>query len=813
MELKNIRIALRSLVRNRLYSIINLVGLSLGLTVVILIGLFLLDELTFDNFHQKAERIVRVIEHKGLHTERSTHFASGPFKLAWEAEDQFPEVETSVFLNSYGRMLLVNPKQQHSFYEEMLMTDPDFLQVFSFPLVKGNPETALQEPATIVISDELAQNLFGEEEPIGQILETDRGIDLRVTGVLEPIPGNSHLQFSTLVSAATLKQFGNWERISSSDWNSNFWTTYFLLKPQVDPETLASKITNFVNDQRAPESSESTFELQALSDIHFHSDGYENDRNSGEGNMSYIYIFAIVGIFILFIASINYINLTTARGISYGKEVGVRKVIGATKMHLVRRFFTESLVLCLLSFIIALNLVYLVLPRFNAFTQKDIQLNLGSSPWLIIFLLGLLLVVSLLAGGYPALYLSRYNPVRILKGRDTVAKGQPNLRKALVVFQYMVSSIMIIGTLVALLQLHFIRSKDLGFSHEQLLVADINSWRVRSGFDRIKQSYDELPAVSSVSVSSRVPGEWKVIPQVQLRQPGVGVEEDPQAYLMGVDEDFLKTFDIALLKGQNFIGDPQTDSTTLLINEAAAKLLGISELEGQAVQIPGLSFNSQDRALDQPFNGVIKGVVKDFHFQSLHDEIQPLVLAYRNNPMHSIDYFTARIDMRNAEETIAQMTEILQGVDPSHIFEYHFLDDQLALFYETDRQRSQLFSLAALFAIFIACMGVFGLAAYTAQRRTKEIGVRKVLGATISSLIGLIAQEFIRLVLWSLVLAIPLAWWAANLWLEDFAYRIELQWWMFVLPGVLALLVTLITVSSQAMKAASVNPVEALRYE
>ena len=813
MQLENIRIALRSLVRNRLYSMINMLGLSLGLTVVILIGLFLLDELTFDSFHEKADRIARVIEHKGMNTDRPQSFASGPLKLALEAEEQFPEVETAVFLNGYGRVLLVNNAKQSSFYEEMLVAEEDFLKVFNFPLVKGNPATALQEPGTIVLTNTLAQNLFGDEEPIDQILETDRGIDLRVTGVLEPIPGNSHLQFSTLVSAATIKQFSNWERISTTDWNSNFWTTYLLLKPNVEPSALASKITERVRNQRTPESPESNFELQALSDIHFQSDGYENDRNAGEGSLSYIYIFGIVGLFILFIASINYINLTTARGISYSKEVGVRKVIGATKIHLVKRFFTESLVLCLISFTIALNLVYLVLPRFNTFTQKEIQLNLGSNPLLIVLLLGLLILVSLLAGGYPALYLSRYNPVRILKGRDTSVKGQPNLRKALVVFQYMVSSIMIIGTLVALLQLNFIRSKDLGFSEKQLLVADINSFRVRSGFDRIKQSYDELPGVSSVSVSSRVPGEWKVIPQVMVQRPGVAAEESPEAYLMGVDEDFLQTFEIEMLQGQNFLGDPQADSTSLIINEAAAKLLGIAKIEDQAVQIPGLSFNSQTRNLAQPFNGVIKGIVKDFNFQSLHDEIEPLVLAYRNNPMHSIDYFTARIDMRNAEETIAQMTEVLQAVDPSHIFEYHFLDDQLALFYETDRQRSQLFSLAAIFAIFIACMGVFGLAAYTAQRKTKEIGVRKVLGASISNLIGLIAQEFIRLVLWSLVLAITLAWWAADAWLADFAYRIDLQWWMFALPGVLALLVTLITVSSQALKAARVNPVEALRYE
>lgn len=813
MQLENIRIAVRSLVRNKLYSLINMLGLTMGLAVVILIGLFLLDELTYDAFHEKGDRIVRVVEHKGINTDRPQDFASGPLKLVLEAEQQFPEVESATFLNGYGRMLLINAERQSSFYEEMLIADEDFLQIFDFPLATGNPATALQEPQTIVLSEELAQNLFGDEDPIGKILETDRNLNFRVTGVFEAIPGNSHLQFTTLVSSATIRQFSNWERISSTDWNSNFWTTYLLLKPTTDKEALASKITTLVQSRRTPETPESTFELQALNDIHFRSDGFAQDRNSGEGNLSYIYIFGIVGLFILFIASINYINLTTARGIHYGKEVGVRKVIGATKMHLVKRFFTESLVLCLTSFAIAINLVSLLLPRFNTFTQKDIQLNLGDSPLLIAFLLGLLVLVSLLAGGYPALYLSRFNPVRILKGRNAQAKGQPSMRKALVVFQYMISSVMIIGTLVALLQLNFIRSKDLGFSEEQLLVADINSGRVRNGFDLIKQSYTELPGVSSVSVSSRVPGEWKVIPEVALRIPGVAEEDAPEAYLMGVDEDFVQTFEIELLQGQNFTGDPQTDSTALIINESAAKLLGVTKLSDQAIQIPGISFNSQESQLSNPFNGVIKGIVKDFHFQSLHDKIEPLVMAYRNNPMHSIDYFTARIDMRNAEATIASMTEILQEVDPNHIFEYHFLDDQLALFYETDRQRSQLFSLAAIFAIFIACMGVFGLAAYTAQRKTKEIGVRKVLGASIPSLIGLIAQEFIRLVLWSLVLAVPLAWWAADAWLADFAYRISLQWWMFALPGVLAVAVTLLTVSSQALKAARVNPVEALRYE
>lgn len=813
MHLEHFKIAIRSLTRNKLYAGINMLGLTLGLAVVMLIGLFLLDEWTFDTFHKQADQIYRVLEHKGIDGSNAERMAGVPLKVALDGEEKFPEIEEAVFVNGYGRVLLINPEKQNSFYEELLMAEKDFLKVFDFSLAKGNPEQALLEPSTVVLSHELAQNLFGEVDPMGKILETDRGANFRVTGVLEPIPGNSHLQFTLLASAETLKQFDDWERTSTTDWTSNFWITYLRLSPQADPVQLAGKITEMVNKQRTTEDPKSEFELQALTDIHFHSGELSHDRNAGKGQLSYLYIFGLVGVFILFIASINYINLTTARGINYGKEVGVRKVIGATKKHLIQRFFSESLVLCSISFFLAFNIVYLLLPRFNTFTGKDIHLDLGSNPLLLTFLLGLLAVVSLLAGAYPAFQLSRYSPIRILKGKPTELPGQLSLRKGLVIFQYVVSSVMITGTLIAVLQLRYIQSKDLGFSEDQLIVMDINSGRVRGGFETIKQAYGDLTTVKSVSVSSRVPGEWKVVPQIELRLPGAIGEEVPEGYLMGVDEDFLTTFKIELLQGQNFLGDPNADSTSLIVNETAAALLGITTLDDQTVQIPGISFNSQARNLTSPFNGVVKGIVKDFHFQSLHDEIEPLVLAYRNNPMHGIDYFTARIEGDKADETIAQMTEILHGVDPNHIFEYHFLDDQLSLFYETDRQRSRLFSMAGAFAIFIACIGVFGLAAYTAQRRTKEIGVRKVLGASVSNLILLIAQEFIRLVLWSLLLAIPIAWWAANLWLSDFAYRINLQWWMFILPGILALVVTLLTVSSQAIKAARINPVEALRYE
>ena len=373
---------------------------------------------------------------------------------------------------------------------------------------------------------------------------------------------------------------------------------------------------------------------------------------------------------------------------------------------------------------------------------------------------------------------------------------------------------MIIGTGIAFSQMQDIQNKNLGFDKDHLVVVDINSGKVRSGYQTIQDGYAKLASVKEVSVSSRVPGEWKVLPRLELNLPeAISSNEAIEPYFIGADEHFLRTFDIELLKGQNFSGDRMADSTSLIINEAAAKMLGIENPGEQEYVINAINFDGTRRELSTPLKARVIGIVKDFHFQSLHQQIQPLFMGFHNNPMHRIDYFTARINTENIEQTLADLETILHSVDPGHLFEYHFLDEQLAQFYENDQRRSSLFSIAALLAIFIACLGLFGLSAFAAEQRTKEIGIRKVLGASIVNLIGLLSRDFLKLVGIALIIAIPLAWYMSRQWLQNFAYSVQLHWWMFILPGLIAILIALLTVSFQSIKVALSNPVKALRYE
>lgn len=809
-----LKIAFRSLWRHKLYSTINILGLTFGMACVILISLYLLDELTFDRFHANADRIYRVLETKSSAQDGDQRLAGAPYNLTKVALNEVPEVEAAVRFASIGRTTLRNEESLNEFYVEMYFTEGSIWNVFDFQLKEGNPQTALSEPNTMVLSEETAQKLFGEESAMGKEIRTDRNLNFTVVGVMEAIPGNSHIQFPALFSLPTLKPLDFFKEIETSDWQSNSWTTYFKIKNKTNPDELASKVTALVVNNRKEELDyQSSYQLQALKDIHFHSEGIERDLNLQKGNISYVYIFSIVGFFILLIACINYMNLATARSSTYGKEVGVRKVIGARRKSLFSRFFVESLAMSALAFVLAINIVHLVLPSFNTFTGKAVSLSFSGQSYLLPTILGIVVIVSLLAGSYPALYLSRFNPASVLKGQNINQNSGAGLRQSLVVFQFILSTIMIIGTLVAFSQMQFIQNKNLGFNEDHLVVVDINSGQVRGGYSTIKEGYARLASVKDVTVSSRVPGEWKVLPQVDIRPVNRPESNGNMAYFLGIDENFLSTFEIKLLSGRNFEHGRSSDSTSIIINEQAAALLGIEQPGNQEFIIPTISFDSEERALNTPFKAKVIGIVKDFHYQSLHQTIKPMIMAYQNNPMHRIDYFTLRISNNNVDQTIGQLTDILHSVDPTHVFEYHFLDDQLQLFYETDQRRSQLFSMAALFAIFIACLGLFGLAAYMAEQRTKEIGIRKILGASVFNLIGLLSKDFLKLVVIALFIASPIAWYFASKWLGDFAYSVGISWWMFAIPGLAAIAIAILTVSFQSIRVATANPVDALRYE
>ena len=814
------KIAFRTLSRHKLYTALNVAGLTFGITCFLLIGLYLFDELTFDQQHGKASRIYRAIQHKKTPTEELT-IAAASYKVAEESKKRIGEVENSARIARTGRSNLSNPENKNTFQETVTFGNPGLLEIFDFEAVDGSSKSGLSEPNSIILVEELAQRLFNTTSVVGKTVRFEFGSSklLTITAVLKNHPRNSSFDFNSVVSEATISSsddFAQW----IADWDSQNFMTFFLLKEQTNPEVTARNITNLLHANAKVEKGTSiNYSLQPLTDVHLYSEHIvDGARNSNveaisQGGLLYIKIFAIVALFVLLIACINYMNLATARASNRAKEIGVRKANGAFRSHLINQFLTESLVVTTLSFLLAVALVNVLLPAFNEFTHKDLSLSLYSDYRIWLYTLLALISTGLLSGSYPAFLLSRFSPLLLLKNLKIQNKGNWSLRKGLVVFQFTISVVMMIATIVLFQQVRFANNKNLGFNKELLLVVDINSGKVRTGAETIKTEFSKIAAVKNVSLTSRVPGEWKTIPTVKIKQEG-STDEHKVAYLIGADENFANTFEVQLLNGRNLGG--MNDSTAVLLNETAANLLNIREASEQRIEIPSranLGGYTPLNEANQPFKARVIGIVKDFHFQSLREKIAPMVLAYQKNPVHMIDYFTLRIEGRDIPATLAKMNAVLTKIDPTHLLEYHFLDEQLARFYAEDQRRQTLLIWVALATIFIACLGLFGLATYAAEQRIKEIGVRKVLGASVLNLTALLSKDFLKLVLIANGIAFPLAWWATSQWLEEFAYHIQVEWWMFVISGVSAIAIALATVSYQAIKAALMNPVKSLRSE
>ncbi|GAB3698905.1 ABC transporter permease [Spirosoma flavus] len=813
-----LKITFRTLSRNKLYTTLNVAGLTFGVTCFLLIGLYLFDELTFDQQHSNASRIYRAIQHKKGPTEDLT-IAASSFKVSEESRKSIGEIENTARIVRVGRANLTNPENKNTFQETVAYANSGMMEVFDFETVDGNSKSALTEPNSIVIVEEFAQRLFNTSQVVGKTLSLEfMDKPLKITAVLKNHPRNSSLNFNSLISEATIihdDDFTQW----ISKWDSQIFMTFFLLKEKANPDVTAQKITDLLNRNAKLEPGTSmSYTLQPLADIHLYSehiiDGARNSNvaEMGKGVLLYIKVFAVVALFVLLIACINYMNLTTARASNRSKEIGVRKANGAYQSHLVKQFLTESIVVTTISFLLAIIIVNLLLPEFNEFTGKELSLGFSADYRIWLYALLALMLVGLLSGSYPALLLSRFSLLSLLKNLKLQSKGDLSLRKGLVVFQFTISVVMIIATIVLFQQIRFANNKDLGFNKELLLVVDINSAKIRSGAQTIITEFSKIPTVKNVSTTSRVPGEWKTLPTVHIRPEG-NSEEHKVSYLLGVDKNFAKTFEIQVQKGRNFLN--ANDSASVILNETAAKLLNINDVSGQLVEIPDRSMGGSYSPLGtgQTFHARVVGIVKDFHFQSLREKIAPMVLAYQNNPVHTIDYFTSRVEGKDIPATLAKMNDVLTKIDPTHLLEYHFLDEQLARFYLEDRRRETLLIWVALATIFIACMGLFGLATYAAEQRIKEIGVRKVLGASVFNLTALLSKDFLKLVLIANGIAFPLAWWATNRWLAEFAYHIDIEWWFFVIAGLLAIAIALATVSYQAIKAALVNPVKSLRSE
>lgn len=816
-----VRTGWRNLWKSKLYSSINILGLTFGMVCFLLIGLYVFDERSFDQQHTNADRIYRVVGHRDIKGEATT-IAAGGFKLAEESKNTLPEVENVTRMMRVGRANLVDPQNPVNVQETVTIADEHFLVVFDFPLITGDRNTALKEPNTIVITEDLAMRIFGKLDVVGRQLQFSHlKTPLNITGVLKNHPRNSSFDFTSVMSESGAYSEPYFQETMASDWTSTDFSIYVQLKPGSQSDSVAKKMTRMAlaNTTLDPGTTLS-YSLQCLKDMHLHSAGIvDGARNTNvdaiaQGNPMYVTAFSITALFVLLIAGINYTNLTTARAATRVKEIGVRKTIGALRKSLMSQFLVESLLTTTISFILAILVVYLVLPAFSNFTNKDLSLNLFSGYRYWLMAIAFILVMGFFSGGYAAWLLSGMRPVALLKGLKLQQLGHLSVRKGLVVLQFMLSAIMIVGTIVLVLQVRFINSTELGFAKDLMVVIDVNTGKARTNFQVVKNEMVKVPSVSNVSVTSRVPGEWKTFRRVKMKVDG-STNDTFISYMIGADPEFIPTYEVSLLSGRNFNG--RHDSLSVILNETAARRLNIDDAHGQIIEIPEVANgDSPFGALNDeqiPFKPHVVGIVKDFHFQSLRDKIEPLMIAFNENPIHGIDYYSVKISATDIPGTLDKLKAIMVKNDEREPFEYHFLDDQLARFYVEDERRQTLLIAVASAMIFIACLGLFGLATYSTEQRVKEIGVRKVLGASFLNLAGLLSKDFIILVLIANALAFVPAWMAARRWLQEFAYHIDISWWMFALAAFVSTAIALLTVSYQAIKTARSNPVNSLRAE
>ncbi len=800
--LKNyLKVAFRNIVRQKFYSFINVAGLALGLGCCLLIMLWVMDELSFDRFHANAERIFR-IEQDQFYSERTFHVTVTPYPMAQGSKEEIPEIQYATPLAETGT-LLCRYGDKAFFERDVLAVPPDFLAMFSFPLIRGEKEKLLQQPHSLVITREIAEKYFGKEDPLGKIITVNNRFDFTVDGVLENIPQNSSIQFDMITPYDFLKDL---EFRGLDSWGSNSILTFVQLHEKADVEAVNEKITDlrfrrveelYEDDpeglERFQKRRKTAFMLMPLKDIHLFSYfGYTRSM----GKILYVYVFSIIALFVLLIACINFMNLSTARSAKRAKEVGLRKVVGAVKRQLIGQFYGESILLAFIGLVFALIWVTLVLPEFSSFAEKDFS---ETSLFQGKFVIGMLLVTlftGLISGSYPALFLSSVRPVQVLKGKMTAGAKGSLFRKILVVLQFTLSIMLIIGTIVIYNQVNYMRSKELGYDKDYLLYIPLRG-DTREKFDLLKQELLKDPKVLRVTGTGHTPSnigsntsgfDW----------PGKDPNYSILVSVNAVGYDYPETMKIELAEGRSF--SPQFTSDTanaFMVNEEMVRIMGMESAVNQR-----LTYGDTD--------GIIIGVLKNYHFQPVNRKIEPLAIYI--NPRR-LNFMVMRLQAGNIPAAIDYVKSTWQKVIPGYPFDYEFVDQDIDQMYKGWADMGRLLNAFAILAILIASLGLFGLASFTAEQRTKEIGVRKVLGASVTNLVFLTAREFAKWVLVANLIAWPIAYYVMRNWLEGFDYRIDLSWWIFISSGILALIIALVTVSYQSVKAALANPVNALKYE
>lgn len=809
MLLNHLTIAFRNLSKNRLFTLLNIGGLSAGLTVSLLIGLYLRDELSFDAFHEKADRIYRISFDARIGGQE-TNYAVSPAPMGPTLLREYPAVEAMCRLRQWG---FISMKKGEESIEEgpIVYADSTFFQVFSLPLKEGDPHTALADPKGLVISEAIAQKYFGATAGVvGRSMRINDLWDVTVTGVLQKIPAQSHFQYDIIFP------MGATEEAKNDLWLANNFNTYLLLRSGVSPGQFSAYFEDLDKKYMVPQFEKMTgasaadfaaqgdyvrFGLENIQDIHLYSDRAAEIGTSSD--IKYVWIFGSVALMVLLLACVNFMNLSTARSARRAREVGVRKALGSDRAMLMRQFLTESLVLTAASFAVAMLAVWLCLPAFNSFTEKDIAFSLADAP-LLTALAGLMTGTALVAGSYPAFFLSAFRPIETLKGNlTTTSKGGAQFRSALVVLQFFASISLIASVFVVQQQLKYIQDKKLGWDKEHVVMLR-NTWWLQQRTLDFKAKLLDIPGIEQVSCADYFPTPSSRNSTSFTPEGGDAATQSITGQFWQVDFDYLKTFGIRVKAGRDFDPALASDSATCLINEAAARAFGWTDPVGKKVT------TFMDPTLQQRIAMQVVGMVENFHSESLRENIEPLVMTIGRGSGTMALRFASNADL---EKTLASVGQLYKTYLPGKPFNYRFLNDEFNAQYRAEQRIGSILGAFAGFAIFIACLGLFGLAAFMAEQRTKEVGIRKVLGASVGSVVGLLSKDFLKLVVVSMALAFPVAYFFMQKWLADFAYRIDIQWWMFAAAGACAVAIAFLTVGSQAVRAAWANPVRSLRSE
>lgn len=777
--LKNLfKLSLRSLWRQRGYTLLNIVGLGMGMALFLLIAAFVNIELRTDRFHANYHQIYRL---------ETPEFVNTPSLASTFLATALPEALEICRINREGRSVLTHVGEKQMRIDELILADSSFFNIFSFDLIHGDAATALSKPLSIVISESEADKLFGTEHPIGKTLKINNRLSFEVTGVMADFPSNSIIKATAVIPFHALVQLrGNPDILS--DWNNWNYLTFVLLPRDHDLETINQKLTAAM-DRIASEmfgfsDIELGFFLRPFSDIYFTK--IAND-SMNKGNMTFIMIYIAIGVFILFIAVINFINLSTAMAFRRAREVGLKKVLGSSRGMLIRQYLTESIMVCLAALLIALVLFELMLPGFNKLIETNLVFRLAEDLLAILLVFVFAIMVGALAGIYPAFYLTRFEPVAVLKGEVTKGKRGGNLRKTLIVFQFAISIAIILCTIVIYSQMNYARHKDLGFDRQNIIYFS-GSGEIPRNYEAFKNELKQIPGVQYVGLSGGLPGyvgmNWgRVVDTVERRIDA-----------MAVDPEFLEVYGLKVTRGRGFDHSIATDMNNgYILNETAVR-----------------QFNLENPVGVRFANGTVIGVIDDFSYVSVHHPIGPLVLAWMPEWCHFIN---VKLSSHNQNQTLNEIGRVWQSFAPDFPFTYRFIDEALGRLYQKEERLAKLFLFFSFLAIFVACLGLSGLALFTAQQRTKEVGIRKVLGASVNALVLLLTSDFLRWVLLANLIALPLAWYAMNRWLENFAFRISIQWWMFAAAAVMALLIAFATISVQALRTAIANPVKSMKYE